>query len=238
MSHVISPQFPMSEHDAISLLENLDRENAYLVPKIPGAWGRVAVWRLTNNLVVKSRSSRPSHDIFTMGLVASETTIPVPRVQQCLRWKNSWWLIMDYVEGVDLKDEWPSLTSDERKEVAETLSSYVQQLRNVKLSNPSIPGPIDGTGASLPCAISCCRDPLGPFDSCSKMSSWFSKRFNWFINRPHNTLFGKPSSTELGLSDCIDWDWNTLYLTHGDISLSNARRDKDGKIWLLDWVIF
>ncbi|KIJ62299.1 hypothetical protein HYDPIDRAFT_94594 [Hydnomerulius pinastri MD-312] len=169
-----------------------------------------------------------------MGLVASQTTIPVPRVQQCVKWEGLWYLLMDYVEGADLAEVWGSLSEARQRQVAETLHSYVSQLRRVKLPHPSIPGPVNGTEEPL-----CCKGLMfseygaGPFRSCSDLSSWFSRKYQIALNY-YELRTREPVSSAVR-NYCPDDSWNTLFLTHGDISLTNVRVGEDGKIWLLDW---
>jgi hypothetical protein len=85
---------------------------------------------------------------------------------------------MESILGEDLRDIWGSLSMVNKLWVAWTLRGYVAQLRKVHLANQDIPGPIDGSGASLPCNGHYFTDMgAGPFASYQEMSSWFDSKY-------------------------------------------------------------
>jgi hypothetical protein len=169
-----------------------------------------------------------------MALVASQTSIPLPRLHKHLLWDGSLWLFMDYIDGDDLETVWSSLGLWTKLKVAWALRGYVKQLRRVQIPNHNVPGPIDGSGRPLPCIGRYFSDnQAGPFTSYSQMSSWFAskRRITMRLEQEiaaHRNEKYKPS---IPLFD----DSAPLVLTHADISLRNVILDHNGTVWLLDW---
>jgi aminoglycoside phosphotransferase (APT) family kinase protein len=129
-------------------------------------YGRTVI-RVGNNLVVKSGNIR-SHEAETLRFIATNTTIPVPKVHD-VQWEDGKVvaIVMDYMPGERLDEAWDTLDVDQKLSIASELHSYMNQLRDLK---GSYIGAIDrgkaiiGQIASIEC---------GPFDS--------EQQFNEFI---------------------------------------------------------
>ncbi|KAL2816967.1 kinase-like domain-containing protein [Aspergillus granulosus] len=93
--------------------------------------GRTVV-RVSNNLVVKSGNLRP-HEAQTLRFIATNTTIPVPKVHD-VRWENDQVaaIVMEYMPGKRLDEAWDTLDSTQKLSIVDELHSYINQLRNLK----------------------------------------------------------------------------------------------------------
>ena len=86
-----------------------------------------AVWRITSDTVLKLITYDGSEPV-TMHLVSSQTSIPVPKFRRCIFWQDSLCIFMEYVEGRDLHEVWPSLNIWSQFKLAWVLRGYVRQL--------------------------------------------------------------------------------------------------------------
>ncbi|KAF4493898.1 kinase-like domain [Fusarium agapanthi] len=67
-----------------------------------------------------------------LGLVATETSVPVPRVRQYFMSDEFEHLVMDSVPGMTLEQVWPTLSHLERESVADQVVSLIHQLRELR----------------------------------------------------------------------------------------------------------
>jgi len=191
------------------------------------------VFRLSSDTVVKRvLGGDCTFEPYTMGLVATQTSIAVPRVRTHFSDGRDRYIVMEYIEGDDVSTIWPKLSIWRKLWVILTIRGYIRQLRAVPLVRPDVPGPIDGTGTPLPCVgTEFGEDDGGPFDSYDAMAQWFEHKLVVSIDIAKNLYHGNPGTTNL-----LRFDRSMpLVLTHGDIGMRNVRRGKDGKVWLLDW---
>ena len=213
------------------MLENLDlRQGSLGLPGKPSP----DVWRIAQNTVLKFISYDGSEP-FTMHLVSSQTSIPVPKVRRCAIWRENFCIFMDYVEGRDLHEVWPTLSIWGRLKLAWVLRGYIRQLRKVKPPHPDIPGPLNALGPiPLKCKGHYFPDiSAGPFPSYTALSAWSDgrRRLTNLFNKSH---MADPSAYKEPPQVYFD-DSLPLVLTHGDINICNVRLGTDGKVWLLDW---
>jgi len=196
--------------------------------------GQSPIWRFTPDTVVKAVIAETTDEPYTMAMVSSQTSIPVPQVWRYVYWSSRLWIFMEYIAGDDLESAWRSLSLWNKLWVAWRFHRYVQQLRRVNLANCDIPGPMDGSGRPLLCSGHYFTDNCaGPFTSYSQMSSWFASksRITALLMPQRDPNHQEPYATSsLSFDDSMP-----LVLTHGDISLRNIRLGSDGTIWLLDW---
>jgi hypothetical protein len=145
---------------------------------------------------------------------------------------------MEYIEGRDLHEVWPSLSIWSRLKVAWVLRGYVRQLRKVKPPHQGIPGPLNALGPTpLKCKGHYFPDiTAGPFSSYSALSAWYDgrRRLTSILSKLNVTAMAG-ASADKELPQVYFDDSLPLVLTHGDISVYNVRLGTDGKIWLLDW---
>jgi len=170
-----------------------------------------------------------------MHLVSSQTSIPVPKFRRCIFWQHTLCIFLEYVEGRDLYEVWPSLSIWSRFKLAWVLRGYIRQLRKVKPPHQDIPGPINPLGPTpLKCKGHYFPDiKAGPFSSYAALSAWYDgrRRLTNLFNKPHTA---DPSTYKEPPQVYFD-DSLPLVLIHGDINVCNVRLGTDGKVWLLDW---
>jgi len=212
----------LSDEELIGRLQTFDFQANALDPLVDLFGGQSPIWRFTPDTVVKAVIAETTHEPYTMAMVSSQTSIPVPQVRRYVYWSSRLWIFMEYIAGDDLESAWRSLSLWNKLWVAWTLHRYVQQLRRVSLANCDIPGPIDGSGRPLLCSGHYFTDNgAGPFTSYSQMSSWFASksRITALLMRQRDPNHQEPYATSsLSFDDSMP-----LVLTYGDISLRNVR---------------
>jgi len=227
-----SPFESISDEELKALLDNLDLNQGNLglsdEPAIP-------VWRIAPDTVLKYVAYDGSEP-FTMHLVSSQTSIPVPKVRRCISWRSNLCIFMDYVEGHDLEDVWPSLSIWSRFKVAWVLRGYIRQLRKVKLPHQVIPGPINALGPTpLKCMGHYFPDiSAGPFPSYAALTAWYDGRRR-LTNLFEQSYIEATGGTYKESPQVYFDDSLPLVLTHADINPRNVRLGSDGKVWLMDW---
>ena len=166
----------------------------------------------------------------TLDLLFAETTIPIPRVRRVVKREWDFWIVMDYIPGPTLAHVWPTLSTWRKIRVAFTLRRYVRQLRRLKASATTPPGPLSAQGARI------CESPIfgqvrshrGPFASYSELSDFFNKRQQMAMDAE------KLSRDDPSRNDLFD-DSEPLVLTHQDLNLRNIIVGEDGRLWIIDW---
>ncbi|KAG5717993.1 hypothetical protein E4T56_gene1713 [Termitomyces sp. T112] len=165
-----------------------------------------------------------------LNLLFAETTIPVPRVRRVIALGGYFWIFMDYIPGQTLAQAWPTFSTWKKICIAFTLRRYVRQLRGLKASATTPPGPLSIQGPRI------CESPMfgtvlsdrGPFASYSELSGFFNERHQLAAK-----MAGTPED-DLQRKEHFD-DSEPLVLTHQDLNLRNMIIDKDGCLWMIDW---
>ncbi|KAG6898633.1 hypothetical protein C0993_005492 [Termitomyces sp. T159_Od127] len=193
-----------------------------------------SVYKLTTNTIVKiaqyPEDGLDSREVNALNFVFAKTTIPVPRVRRVVRESDGcFWIVMDHVPGTTLAQIWPTLSIWRKIWIAFTLRRYIRQLRRVRVSATTPPGPLSKEGPRrCESPVFGLHRPRGPFTSYSALSNFFNERHNASANidkLPHDD----PSRNE-----SFD-DSEPLVLTHQDLNLRNLILGNDGRIWMIDW---
>ncbi|KAG6832097.1 hypothetical protein H0H87_002925 [Tephrocybe sp. NHM501043] len=195
----------MTDEDAIALLDRIPSLQS--LGHINEYGHGPPVWRVAPNIVVKLLSS-PS-EFFMMDFVSSNTSIPIPQILKCVVHNGRQYLLIEYVDGSDLHELWPTLNLWRRIWVAWALRS----------------APLLCEGHHFT------EGGVGPFASYAAMADWYNgrSRLTYLLFHPSVTQHTAPPQT-------IFFDKSMpLVFTHGDISMTNVRVGADGKVWLLDW---
>ncbi|KAJ3778630.1 kinase-like domain-containing protein [Lentinula raphanica] len=160
-------------------------------------------------------------------LVFTKTTIPVPRLRRVV---NCRWIIEDYIQGTTLADAWPNYSIWRKIRVAFILRRYVRQLRRLKASPSTPPGPISVEGPRI-CespVFGTIRDRRGPFASYADLADFFSERAE--IAFRYAKLPEHHPKRSLHFDDS-----EALVFTHQDINPRNIIVGEDGRLWMIDW---
>ena len=221
----------MSDQDAITFIDTFDfSQNAF--------YSRVAsqphaVWRVSDDTVLKP-CYRSIHELYTMIVIGSQTTIPVAKVRKAVFYLGAIWLFLEYIDGQDLDYLWDSMWWWQKLRIAWELRHYVQQIRRINVSQ--VPGPLHPRGEPQLCEGHLSgRRGAGPFSNFATFYAWYACRIRVKL------ALEKRQARENGesqnwVSPSIPFDYSQPFvLNHGDIALHNIRIGRDGTIWLLDW---
>lgn len=140
----------MSDEEAIALIESHGSLSG--LGPINSFGTRANVWQVTPDTILKVlwEPAEP----YMMEFVSLQTSLPIPKIRRCITWKGFQYLFMEYVEGSDLYEIWPSLSLWRRFMVAWTLRGYIRQVRAIELPNKDIPGhPTVRRAFSMPGAL-------------------------------------------------------------------------------------
>lgn len=128
--------------------------------RFPGARAE-GIIRISQDTIVKF-SSVEGHvtEARTLDFIASNTTIPVPRVKDTFWVGQIAYIAMQFVEGVHLDRAWKTMSSQQRKDVLVQLKGYMEQLRALVPPHPGVTESVDGTRVEDPWL-----GRMGPFES-------------------------------------------------------------------------
>ena len=230
----IIPLDDMSDEEAYAILQSLDISQNRLGFDPEGLYSP-PVWRISPDTVLK-KTDGAHFEPFTMLLVSTTTTIPVPRVRKYVTWDSDVWVFMEYVGGRNLEEAWPSLSFFTKLWVMWKLRDCIHQLRQIPLAEPRTPGPIDGSGEPQRCIGYYFTElSVGPFASYADLAAWYDKRAQIAVRLNHLASEASGKAPCLSLRKLIFDNSGPLVLTHGDITPRNVILGDDGRLWLIDW---
>lgn len=199
------------------------------------------VQRIASNAVVKrDNPSQLRCELEAMRLVYARTTIPLPRVHDYWENGSEAFLVMDFVEGENLKRAWHQLTVDQQKHVLCTLAGYVSQLRSIpQTTRYSMRTGWVGSSEGGPVwdyALSAADESFGPFESLRAFNDRRVTMYDQFGN------IHPPTATHIvSIREEMPDDLPIVF-THGDIHRDNVvvkvigDQPEDVRIVaLLDW---
>ena len=193
------------------------------------------VVKVTSSTVAKAsqdldEDAADASEANALDLLFAETTIPVPRVRRVVKCQWDFLIFMDYIPGQTLAHVWPTFSTWRRVCVAFTLRRYIRQLRRLKASPTTPPGPLSAHGPRR------CESPIfgqvqsdsGPFASYFDLSAFFNERHGMAMDAK------KVPQDDPCRNDLFD-DSEPLVLTHQDLNLRNIIFGDDGRLWIIDW---
>ncbi|KAK7416624.1 hypothetical protein QQX98_005095 [Neonectria punicea] len=161
----------------------------------------------------------------TMRLVRANTSIPVPDVQNAYRDEKTGEgiIIMDYVEGITLKEAWGDYSEAQKESVISQLRGYMAQLRLFK-------GDFIGSINGIACNDQYFTDDpqgYGPYATEEDFNQGIVKA----MKKDNENGFSEWRCT-VWLSVMKDHD---IVLTHGDFDPRNIMVQGDTVTAILDW---
>ncbi|EJU00491.1 hypothetical protein DACRYDRAFT_108558 [Dacryopinax primogenitus] len=191
------------------------------------------VSRMSESVAVKCMDWRDRQfEPYTMRLISTQTSIPTPRVHECLIRDRTMFFVMDYIDGEDFYTLWPNLSLFGKCRIMWTIRRYIRELRTWKPPVPDIPGPVDATEKPVRCiGTEFGEGPAGPFNSYADLYDWFEHKRALAVDMAKNWFHYELDEKKLPHFDSS----MPLVFTHGDISMHNIRISRDGTVWLLDW---
>ncbi|PSS37222.1 hypothetical protein PHLCEN_2v943 [Hermanssonia centrifuga] len=124
------------------------------LPESVDGSGQLLIHKITANVVVKRTLKRSfegdeqvPHEALAMNFVQKHTSIPVPRVLRIIdneQLRGNYLYVMEFIDGQQLGQVWPTLSMWGNLRVSWTLRSYICQLRKATSTLSSVPGPLGG----------------------------------------------------------------------------------------------
>lgn len=226
----------MTEPSQPSDIDGLsDGEILELAGKASKLQSNSAIFQLTPRTVAKAsqdvdEDASDAPEANALNLVFAKTTIPVPRVRRVVKRKWDYLIVMDYVKGPTLAEVWSTFSLWKKIRVAFTLRRYVRQLRRLKASPATPPGPLSAQGPRT------CESPIfgqvqshrGPFASYAELSTFFNERCKMALDAK------RVPEDDMSRKELFD-DSSPLVLTHQDLNPRNIIVGADGRLWVIDW---
>ncbi|THH14272.1 hypothetical protein EW146_g6046 [Bondarzewia mesenterica] len=159
----------------------------------------------------------------TIRFIRKHTTIPVPRVLLSARGYGSQFMLMRYVDGVNLESAWRRLDDDQRAHVVRQLRSTVMRLRSLQ---PTHSNPLAICGLNN----AACKDgrvssnPFGPFADESG--------FNDHLIHAAEVYMDPTALSEIRARMRDD---HRVMFTHGDLAPRNIIVREDEILAVIDW---
>lgn len=178
--------------------------------------GSTRVVKITDNLLVKYGGDTNINEAQTMIFVKDHCTVlRVPEVHLVFERDHRIYIVMHYVDGLDLQHTWDSLDSASRQSVMSQLATYLHELRNLNPAGTA-PGPLDrkicnGRWFTFYGA--------GPFQTNQHLVDWLN----------HKLEISNVPTFERFTTD------HPLVFTHQDIAPRNLILDEEGTLWMIDW---
>jgi aminoglycoside phosphotransferase len=167
-----------------------------------------------------------------MRLLASKTSVPVPRVDRVGQRGDSGYILMSQIEGEPLADVWTSLPPNARASIIQDLRGYIHEWRALR-------GDYYGALGHQPCQdIFFKHFPMrqkskidyGPYKTRSEYNAGIKSALQ--MSRPPGTIDKRDEALLHRIRSLKD---PIIVFTHGDFHLDNILV-KEGKIFsILDW---
>ncbi|KAL2689382.1 hypothetical protein Neosp_003435 [[Neocosmospora] mangrovei] len=161
-----------------------------------------------------------------MQFVASQTSIPVPKVYYAFIHKGTSYVVMRHIKGQMVGYDWAHRPEESRRRILEQLRSMVAELRSVTPPEGAQVGSIDG-GPFWDCRLPS-RDYWGPYSTVREFHQALANGIPWDCDC---TKF--PDLAEL--LTFYQQAENKLVLTHGDLSSLNILTHGDTVVGIVDW---
>lgn len=167
----------------------------------------------------------------TMRFIASQTTIPVPRVYCAFRHGDSTYILMEKIKGRKLAHGWTTRTVASKRTI-------LQQLREMVDSMRRIPAPSHAIANSEGGALWDCRMPgsptFGPFDDIDGFHRYLRGGFETLDKLTEEVKHNLPTDVKrlIGLHHR---SWADPVFTHGDLSSLNIMVEGEKISGIVDW---
>ncbi|KAI3323382.1 kinase-like protein [Xylariaceae sp. AK1471] len=183
------------------------------------------VYKLDSRTVVKSSKDVRLAEAETMKFVRSNTSIPVPEVYNAYTDEESGHtrIIMEFIEGIELKEAWDTYSAEEKELVVAQLQGYMEELRQFK---GSFIGAIDGSWCDDH-FFDGDRGGYGPFKDEDEFNAGIVKALKQGKSRVHVDV-----TCDIFLETMKGHE---IVLTHNDFAPRNILVQGSNVIAILDW---
>ncbi|KAI1876815.1 uncharacterized protein JN550_000887 [Neoarthrinium moseri] len=188
--------------------------------------------RISKNLIIKGGHFMSKGQAETQKF-ASSAGLPVPAVHRYfarprfdLDWPDrteSWFMVMDFIEGQNLHKLWPSMDEDARKEIVNQVAGIVTHLQSIPVDGLP-PGPVREMSLEPWIGPWFSEYGAGPFSNIEDMEDWYNHKIDVCLR------FNQAPP------DIPRFDFERLVLTHQDLMARNIILEKDSnRLVLVDW---
>ncbi|KKZ60975.1 hypothetical protein EMCG_04399 [[Emmonsia] crescens] len=180
---------------------------------------------LTRRICVKYGPFQHLSSAETMQLIASNTSIPVPKIYCAFERKGITYIVMSCARSTTIGHNWSERSDQSKTLLLQQLRGYIEEMRALKPPAPGVVGGVNGAKLYDP------RIPdgvpgFGPFDTIQSFHSFLTSGIKMSPD-------GLPDINEL-LTLYQNSQFSTC-LTHGDLNSANILVDGDKIVGIVDW---
>jgi Phosphotransferase enzyme family len=179
---------------------------------------------LTRRICVKYGPLQHLSGAAAMQFIASNTSIPVPKVYCAFERKGITYIVMSRLAGSPIGQNWSRRSDQSKTRLLEQLRNYIQEMRILKPTS----GKVEGVNSSklydmrIPGGI----HGFGPFDTIRDFHSFLTSGIKMSPDQ-------FPEVNEL-IMMYEDSQYTTRF-THGDLSSANILVERDKVVGIVDW---
>eukprot|EP00177_Eucheuma_denticulatum_P006379 GFKZ01011638.1.p1 GENE.GFKZ01011638.1~~GFKZ01011638.1.p1 ORF type:complete len:279 (-),score=19.23 GFKZ01011638.1:938-1774(-) len=180
---------------------------------------RAMVVSVQDKVVVKYGYNVRRIEADAMEFVSSQTSMPVPKVFGSFTCDDGrTYIVMEFVQGETLEKMWPSLSEDEKQELALQLRAHLNDVRKLK-------GRYIGALSRLPCMVCSLQgSSKGPFSTEKELNEALVQQYEQ--SRPG--YFGSMLRKMLK-------DSHEIMFSHSDLHMRNILVRHKQIVAVLDW---
>lgn len=189
---------------------------------------------ISKHLIVKSDGFVDLTEAATMRFLASNTSIPVPKVWCSFVHNGGVYIVMERIRGDCISKGWDDRSQESKDKLFAQLRLMMQELRSLQ------PRPGSGVGSCIGGSLFDCRMPrpdcrFGPFKTIQDFHLWLRGNL-----RPSEVEMPEQATEEdwgdvKDMAARQDGPWPPPVFTHGDLNPSNILVRGDEIVGIIDW---
>lgn len=188
---------------------------------------------ISRHLIVKKSRFTHLTEAATLNFIATNTSVPVPRVHCAFVHKNTAYIVMQRIQGVSIAAAWPSLSESQRTSVCKQLRTMLGEVRALLPPNGGVQSCIEGSlrDSRIPRS----RPRFAPFKSILEFHSWLR---DGMTPESHSIdAFENPEDWHAiqAMIARQDGQWPAPVFTHGDLNPFNIFVSGDQVSGIIDW---
>lgn len=188
---------------------------------------------ISRRLLVKRDPFVHLTEAATMQFIASNTSIPVPRVYCSFVHRNQAFIVMERIDGEPLPKAWGKLSDDDRLGVYSQLRGMIQELRSLT-PPPGMVGVQSCVGGSLyDSRIAHAKSRFGPFATIQEFHRWLREGLNPADHPEREADEDWLKVTHMAAKQ--EGPWPRPVFTHGDLNPFNIMIRGKQVVAIIDW---
>ncbi|KAH7248414.1 kinase-like domain-containing protein [Fusarium solani] len=189
---------------------------------------------ISKHLIVKSDSFVDLTEAATMRFVATNTSVPVPKVWCSFVHNGRTYIVMERIQGDCISRGWDDRSKESKDKLLAQLKLMMQELRSLQ--------PLPGMGVE-----SCTGGPLfdsripradrrfGPFKTIQEFHLWLRDNFQPLEVEKPGQATQEDWKDVKDMAARQDGPWPRPVFTHGDLNPSNILVRGDEIVGIIDW---